>query len=416
MAFEPYSRVDFGPVKTGLKTVGYTLVKAGRPIGPRVSQGIDDLGGGQYGAAITYPSHFRGHLVWDTGGPSAQLITFEVTPEQGAILVGPAANVKKAAKPTQRIAPRARPALRNGFVFPATRSALEPCETPPATPVIATIDTLPVTPRLKTVVVRAGQCPTVAWVMVDNEGCAIDLSPCEAGAQSYVMGTLRIAPDCHNYAQDYPAVSTDPSTGLMVAEIDPLAIGGPGIYVAEMGVFNAEGTCIAVSNQFYLAVEAGLFGNYQQTGAPSIAEIRLELRDSSPLENELLDDSVAFDNSEIVVCERNCVDYWNEALPPVGPTYTTQNFPYRYWWKRGTKAQLFWIAAEWHRKNQVAYSAGGVSYDQHGQKAEQYDKAASDLWQEYRQWVQQKKMSINMEGGWGEVGSEYAWHGGGYYY
>jgi hypothetical protein len=164
------------------------------------------------------------------------------------------------------------------------------------------------------------------------------------------------------------------------------------------------------------AIEASLFGNYQQTGAPSIAEIRLELRDSSPLENDLLDDSVAFDNSEIVVCQRNCVDYWNEALPPVGPAYTTQNFPYRYWWKRGTKAQLFWIAAEWHRKNQVAYSAGGVSYDEHGQKAEQYDKAASDMWQEYRQWVQQKKMSINMDAGWGEVHSEYAWHGGGYYW
>ena len=88
MAFEPYTRVDFGPAKTGLKAVGYTLIKAGKPIGPRVDRGVEDLGGGQYGAAIQYPSHFRGQLVWDTGGPSPQTVAFEVTPERGAVLIG----------------------------------------------------------------------------------------------------------------------------------------------------------------------------------------------------------------------------------------------------------------------------------------------------------------------------------------
>jgi len=82
MAFEPYTRVNFGPVKTGLKTIGYTLVKAGRPIGPRVTHGIEDLGDGHYGAAILYPSHFRGQLIWDTGGPSPQTIAFDVTPDR----------------------------------------------------------------------------------------------------------------------------------------------------------------------------------------------------------------------------------------------------------------------------------------------------------------------------------------------
>ena len=77
------------------------------------------------------------------------------------------------------------------------------------------------------------------------------------------MGTLRIAPDCYNYVQDYPATSPDPASGLMVAEIDPAAMGGPGIYVAEMGVFDADGPCIAVSNQFYLVVEQSLFGTFQ---------------------------------------------------------------------------------------------------------------------------------------------------------
>lgn len=411
MAFEPYTRVDFGPAKAGLRAIGYTLVKAGRPIGPRVTSGVEDLGGGHYGAAITYPSHFRGQLVWDTGGPSPQTVAFEVTPEQGAVLIGTAANVKKAGQPPRRrVTLKARPVLRNGLV--EQRTALETCETPPASAVVGTVETLPVSPRLRTVLVRAGQCPTVEWTMLDVNGCPLDLTACEAGDPGIVMGTLRIAPDCFNYAQDFSATSPDPASGLMVASIDPAAMGGPGIYVAEMGVFDTEGTCIAVSNQFYLVVEKSLFGNLQPTGPPSMAEIRLELRDSSPLENELLDDSVFFDNAEIIVGLRNCVDYWNEALPPVGPGYTTQTFPFRYWWKRGTKAQLFWMAAEWHRKNQVAYSAGGISYDDHGQKSEQYDKAANELWTEYRQWVQQKKMSANLDAAWGEFPSPYSWHYG----
>jgi hypothetical protein len=405
MAFEPYTRVDFGPAKAGLKAVGYTLVKAGRPIGPRVSRGIEDLGGGHYGTAIAYPSHFRGQLVWDTGGPSPQTVAFNVTPEQGAVLVGTAAAVKKATPTARRAAPRARPVLRNGFV--ERQTALVPCETPPATAVVATIETLPVKPRLRTVLVRSGQCPSVELAMLDANGCPIDLCACDPGAQCMVMGTLRIAPDCYNYVQDYPASSPDATSGLMVADIDPMAMGGPGIYLAEMGVFDAEGTCIAVSNQFFLVVEFGLFGNIQWHGPPSLAEIRLELRDSSPLENELLDDSVLFDNSEIAVSLRNVVDYWNEALPPI-QTYTTQNFPFRYWWKQGAKAQLFRIAAEWHRKNQVAYSAGGVSFDEHGQKAQQYEEAASAIWAEYKQWVQQKKISMNLDQGWGEIPSDYS--------
>jgi hypothetical protein len=407
MAFEPYTRVDFGPAKAGLRAVGYTLVKAGKPIGPRISQGIEDLGSGQYGAVVDYPSHFRGQLVWDTGGPSPQTVAFNVTPEQGAILIGTAAAVKRTS-PVRRAVPRAR--VTPPPVFARSSSYLENCEAPPAVPVIGTVDSLPVTPRLRTVTVMSSPCPSIAWIMVDSDGCPIDLSGCEAGDPAQVLGSLNIAPDCYNYVVNYPATASDPASGLMVAQIDPSQLGGPGIYVAEMAVFDAAGDCVAAQNQFYLYVQESLFGmNYQWHGPPSLAEMRLELRDSSPLENDLLDDSVAFDNSEIAVALRNVVDYWNESLPPIG-SYTTQNFPYRYWWKRGAKAQLFWIAAEWHRRNQAAYSAGGVSFDEHGQKAQQYEQAAQAYWQEYRQWAQQKKISMNLDQGWAELGSDYGWH------
>ena len=170
------------------------------------------------------------------------------------------------------------------------------------------------------------------------------------------MGTLRVAPDCMNYCVDFPAISPDPPSGTLIAEIDPGQMGGPGIYLAEMAVFSPDGECVAASNKFYLIVEPSLFGGQcgQPAGPPSMAEIRMELRDCSTTDNALLNDMYAFSDSDIITCMRAPVDYWNEALPPIPPYFTTQNFPFRYWWKQGTKAQLYRMAAEYHRRNQVS--------------------------------------------------------------
>ena len=183
MAFEPYTRVDFGPVKAGLKTVGYTLVKAGKPLGPRVDRGIEDLGGGHYGAAVQYPSHFRGQLVWDTGGPSPQTVAFEVTPEQGTVQVGTAAAVKRA-RPQ---APRPRVQPRSGFVelpYPSLGTAPSPpppppmmgCQAPPSTPSPANGSCA------QSVTVSSAPCPSVSWTMQGECG-PIDLSDCAIGAR-----------------------------------------------------------------------------------------------------------------------------------------------------------------------------------------------------------------------------------------
>jgi hypothetical protein len=419
MAFEPYTRVDFGPAKVGLKTVGYTLVKAGRPIGPRVVRGIEDLGGGHYGAAVSYPSHFRGQLVWDTGGPSPQTVAFEVTPEQGAVRVGTAADVKRAAPRPRRARPGVIPASPAGPAYspydsmPAPPSrALIGCQAPPATP-------SPVNGSCpQTVTVSSAPCPSVCWTMQDECG-PIDLSDCAVGDPPQVLGTLRVAPDCLNYCVDFPADSPDPVSGAMCAEIDPQQMGGPGIYVAEMAIFDPSGECMAATNKFYLVVEQSLFGGQcgQRAGPPSMAELRLELRDCSPTENSLYQDSLAFSDSEIIACMRTPVDYWNEALPPCPPGFTTQNFPFRYQWKQAVKAQLYRIAAEYHRRSQVNYSAGGVTFDQHSNKAQLYDQIASELWGDFKQWVQSRKIAFNLEQAWSELPSDYSRYSyGGYHY
>lgn len=397
MAYEPYSRVDFGPARAGLKTVGYTLIRDGRPIGPRVTAGVADLGRGHYGAAVRFPANFRGRLVWDTGGPTPQRVGFVVTPEDGS-------------QPDTRVCDPAPPARRPRTVPPPdpVRPAA-PCAVPAAAPAAERIEGLAVPGRLKAIALRAGQQPLVEWTMLDAVCGPIDLTPCGAGPGGTVLGTLRVSPDCFNYYVDFPAASPTPAAGLMVATVSPARLGGPGIYQAEMGVMAPDGDYIAYANRFLLVVESGLFGYQPGNGPPTLAEIRLDLRDSSPLENELLDDSLAFSDAELAVALRDVVDYWNEALPRLPRArYTTQDFPFRYWWKQGAKARLFRIAAEGHRRNQVDYQAGGVSYDEHGQKAQMYDQVADQIWGEFKQWAQGMKMSINLDDGWLDFTSVYS--------
>lgn len=406
MAYEPYSRVDFGPGRAGLKTVGYTLSRGGKPLGPRVTAGVEDLGDGQYGAAIRFPAHFRGQLTWDTGGASPQRATFTVTPEDGSVLdtrVSTPPAAPRAAPAPRVVPPPGLPRVRGPARTPAT------CTVPAAVPAAQRVEGIAVPSRLRAVVMRAGQRPEVEWTMLDADCGPIDLTACGVGPGATVLGTLRVSPDGFSYYVDFPAASPTPTAGLMVAEVSPNRLGGPGIYHAEMGVLDPAGDVVAYTNRFLLVVESGLFGYNAAAGPPGLAEIRLDLRDSSPLENELLDDSLAFSDAELAVALRDVVDYWNEALPRLPHArHTTQSFPYRYWWKQGAKARLFRMAAEQHRRNQVDYQAGGVSYDEHGQKAQMYDQVADQLWGEYRQWVQGQKMSLNLDDGWLDFTSAYS--------
>jgi hypothetical protein len=77
--------------------------------------------------------------------------------------------------------------------------------------------------------------------------------------------------------------------------------------------------------------------------------------------------------------------------------YTTRDFPWRYWWLEATKACLFRLAAEFHRRNRLAYQAGGTQIDDHGTRAQEYDQAAEAIWQRYEAWVRQVKIALNLD-------------------
>jgi hypothetical protein len=63
-------QVNFGSRKTGLSTVGYTLLNEnGSTKEVRTTSGVSELiaGSGAYGAVINFEDDWRGILIWDTG-------------------------------------------------------------------------------------------------------------------------------------------------------------------------------------------------------------------------------------------------------------------------------------------------------------------------------------------------------------
>ena len=147
-------------------------------------------------------------------------------------------------------------------------------------------------------------------------------------------------------------------------------------------------------------------------GLLTIGEIRLGIRDKCREDNFLLD-NVEFSDTEIAWAIRRPIEYWNETPPPLRPLYDATNFPYRYHWLNGVVGELLLMSAMHYERNRLRYSAAGLSVDDKD-KAGYYDKAGQKLIDEYREWVERKKYSINV--GLAFASTSIAAYGNGAYY
>lgn len=272
----------------------------------------------------------------------------------------------------------------------------------------------PILSRMRAISITQGQCATIQWQMHDKDGVPVSLTACAELPFKVVLRLKeQISLGNQNPIQQVDATVTDATTGQVAAELTKNMVGIPGIYYAEMALINtpaeeANLPCVVFSNTFYLIINRSTFDaatDNHYGGPPSIAEVRLHLRDSAPGESYLLE-NLMFDDAEIALAIARPVQYWNEIPPPLGRSYNTQNFPFRYHWLEGICANLFLMVAEQFRRNQLSYSAGGVAVDDQNKEAN-YDRAGQTRWQAYREWVRATKASINLEGCYGEVSSNY---------
>lgn len=258
--------------------------------------------------------------------------------------------------------------------------------------------------KRKAVQLNQNQSATVEWRLIDAAGAAVDLTTCgtfvdgdaDTGSVKLTVVESTLRNYCTSPVVDQLAGSvTDLSGGVVRFETGTEITARAGIYLAEAAVFNTDGDMI-FSNQFYVVVNRGLTGTrLEPLGPPSVAEIRLHLRDSDATENELLE-NVEFDLAEIALCVERPVLYWNESPPPINQVYSTDTFPFRYHWLEGIVGQLYFIAAAWYRRNHLAYSAGGVQVDDMN-KAQDYEQVGQLRWNTFREWVLKKKVQLNAE-------------------
>lgn len=277
---------------------------------------------------------------------------------------------------------------------------------------------LPVLTRMRAINISQGQCAVINWELHDRDGHPVNLVPCgfadNTNPDDFKV-VLRLKEQLSLGNNKAPtqidATVVDADKGVVQVSLGTNAVGLPGIYFAEMALISvpaeaADQPCVIFSNTFYLVINRSAFGPTGRTGGPpSLAEIRLHLRDSSPNESYLLE-HLMFDDAEIALAIARPIQYWNEVPPPLDVMYTTQTFPFRYHWLEAISANLFLMVAEQFRRNQLDYNAAGVALNDQNKEAN-YERAGQTRWQAYREWVRATKASINLESCYGEVTSNY---------
>lgn len=294
--------------------------------------------------------------------------------------------------------------------------------------------------RMRTFSLQAGQCTTLDWVMLNRDGLPVDLTGCgfttgttsASDSSSLSVSSLsadavpplpageyqlifRMRESLHLGTRSFTAQSVcevvDAAQGQIRIPLVHDQVQNAGVYFGEVALVRILPDqpdpfgCIVFSNIFYLILNHSEFANPRgPLGPPSIMEIRLHLRDSAGAENYLLD-NLKFADSEIALAIRRPVEYWNEVPPPI-QVFTTRDFPFRHAWLDGICGNLFLIAAEQFRANNLEYSAAGVQVNDQN-KEPNYEQAAQRRLQDFKDFVGLKKVSMNLEQCYGEVGSMY---------
>jgi len=291
----------------------------------------------------------------------------------------------------------------------------------------------PVLTRMHAINIKGEQRAVISYTMRDVNGNVVDLSSClcEADDGSIASTSSESAGDCtcpHDVVfriceyltgggKEYPVAVTNAAAGEVQVTLEPEDTCRPGVYFGEFALIECAedientptgDTTVLFSNHMYVYIGRNLWNNASNgvgpVGPPSIAEIRLHLRDTEPSESFLLD-NLAFSDEEIMLATTLPVQYWNEIPPPIG-TFTTSNFPFRYHWLMAISGYLFLTASEQMRRNNLRYSASGVNIDDQD-KEPNYEAAAQRRIAEFKDFVHRKKVEINIAGCYRAVSSPY---------
>ena len=194
--------------------------------------------------------------------------------------------------------------------------------------------------------------------------------------------------------------------GLIKAFIPGQVTGAPGIYLADIGVFDVD-DALVFDNCCYVYCERSGWGDPNGPVGPSLLRyIRQSLAESDPIQS-LLREEFVYDLADICYAATRAIQFWNETPPPVSNAFfSTKNFPFPEIWLTGTQLFLLESVEEFYRRNKLAYNAGNVKTDDMARDRE-YKAAWQERFQEYRRKVMHKKAQLNAQNAYKSWGSGY---------
>ncbi len=253
-----------------------------------------------------------------------------------------------------------------------------------------------------------GQAATLEWQIRGRDGNPLDLSLCECEDEGDGGVRVRFSdammPSRIGVWED-TATIIEAETGTIQVEVPDALVQSAGIYALQFAVLNCEGKVVSVDSG-WLSMERGMFADDQDTnqGPPTLMELRMRLRDTM-VENSLLG-QVEFSDAEIIYAVQRPIQEFNETPPNLNYRFTPANFPYHYHWTEGIVANLLKIAAAGYARNKLNSTAGGVALADKD-KDGIYMQLAQLLDQQWKQWLVDKKVTLNALQGYGSVGSAY---------
>jgi len=185
----------------------------------------------------------------------------------------------------------------------------------------------------------------------------------------------------------------NPDLGQVQVYMPSKVIDFPGLYLAALQIYNLDGTLIYQAPR---QLEVTYNVTTTKFRPVTIAEIRMSLRDF-PEYNNLLND-VEFSDNEIAYCLNKPVELWNETPPDLGYYFSVSDFPFRQAHIAATIGYLLNVAGHHYIRNQLAYSSGGLSVDDKN-KGPMYLQLAEQEQQKFRMFIDQKKLELNINGG-----------------
>lgn len=303
-------------------------------------------------------------------------------------------------------------------------------------------DNCPVLTRIKAFLVQEGTAPYLEYVFRSRDGRPLDLrgaadpvpgpslssdtsgastsstasqsstssqaAPAEDAVLVRIREAIGIGADDSQRIWRVAGIITDAANGVVRAKLGASLCGQSGLYQMDWAfVRNSD---VVLINNTLLSIEPTLFGagnnlRPHTLGCPTIQEIRMQMVDSAPAENSLLDD-VEFGDDQILQAIVKPVQYFNQQPPPLGYFYNTTNFPWKQAWIDATIGYLMGFAAATYRRNRLGGSAAGINIDDMN-KENEYLREAERRGREWKDFVLQKKVELNMQQGAGGIGSPY---------